>query len=167
VDSFHHKRYYPPALTLTRTSKEQTTNKQLKGSLMKYFEPLSPEVEQVATATVDAAYKIHRTLGPGLIESVYERCLIYELRKLDYEVRNQFWVSIKYDELVIEAAFRPDILVAETLLVEVKSVEQMHPVCRAQLTTYLKLMEKPLGLLINFNVPLIKQGIKRVILSKS
>lgn len=108
--------------------------------------------------------KIHRTLGAGLIESVYERCLIYELRKLNYEVRTQFCVSIKYEDLVIDDAFRPDILVADVLLVEVKSVEQMHPVYQAQLMTYLKLMEKRLGLLINFKVPYIKQGIKRVIL---
>ncbi len=107
---------------------------------MKHFEPLSPEVEKVASATVDAAYRIHRTLGAGLIESVCERCLIYEPRKLNYEVRTQFWVSIKYEDLVIDDAFRPDILVADVLLVEVKSVEQMHPVYQAQLMTYLKLM---------------------------
>ena len=86
------------------------------------------------------------------------------MRKRGYEVQTQFWVSIHYEELVIEAALRPDLLIANVLLIEVKSVEQMIPLYQAQLMTYLKLMKKRLGLLINFNVPVIKQGIKRVIL---
>ena len=131
---------------------------------MKYFEPLPPEVEKVATATVDATYKIHRALGPGLIESVYEQCLIYELRKRRFEVRDQLDLPISYDDIVIDSGLRPDLLIADVLIVEVKAVERMHPVYQAQLMTYLKLMKKRLGLLINFNVPVISQGIKRVIL---
>jgi GxxExxY protein len=131
---------------------------------MKYFEPLPPEVEKVATAVVDATYKIHRALGPGLIESVYEKCLIHELGKRHFEVRYQFDLPVAYDDIVIDSGLRPDLLIADVLIVEVKAVEQMHPVYQAQLMTYLKLMKKRLGLLINFNVPMISQGIKRVIL---
>jgi len=131
---------------------------------MKYLEPLTPEVESVAAAVVDATYKIHRALGPGLIESVYEKCLIHELRKRHFEVRNQFDLPVSYDDIVIDSGLRPDLLIADVLIVEVKAVERMHPVYQAQLMTYLKLMKKRLGLLINFNVPVISQGIKRVIL---
>ena len=131
---------------------------------MKYFEPLPPEVEKVATATVDATYKIHKALGPGLIESVYEQCLAHELRKRKFQVCTQLDLPIAYDDIVIDSGLRPDLLIADVLIVEVKSVERMHPVYQAQLMTYLKLMKKRLGLLINFNVPVISQGIKRVIL---
>jgi GxxExxY protein len=131
---------------------------------MKYFVPLPPEVEKVATAAVDATYKIHRALGPGLIESVYELCLAHELRKRRFEVRTQLDLPIAYDDIIIDSGLRPDLLVADVLIVEVKAVERMHPVYQAQLMTYLKLMKKRLGLLINFNVPVIGQGIKRVIL---
>ncbi|HEY6806965.1 MAG TPA: GxxExxY protein [Pyrinomonadaceae bacterium] len=131
---------------------------------MKVFQPLPLEVEAVATAAVDAAYKIHRALGPGLIESVYEKCLIHELQKRHFEVKSQLDLPISYDGLVIDSGLRPDLLVADVLVIEVKAVEQMHQVYQAQLMTYLKLMNKRLGLLINFNVPVISQGIKRVIL---
>jgi GxxExxY protein len=131
---------------------------------MKYFDPLPPEVERVAKAIVDATYKIHRALGPGLIESVYEQCLAYELRKRHFAVETQLDLPIHYDDIVIKCGLRPDILVANVVIVEVKSVESMHPVYQAQLMTYLKLMNKRLGFLINFNVPIISQGIKRVIL---
>jgi GxxExxY protein len=82
---------------------------------VKYFEPLPPEVEKVATAVVDARYKIHRSLGPGLIESVYEKCLIHELRKRHFEVRNQFDLPVSYEDIVIDSGLRPDLLIAEPL----------------------------------------------------
>jgi GxxExxY protein len=131
---------------------------------MKCFEPLPPEIEKVATEVVDATYKIHRALGPGLIESVYEKCLVHELRKRQFEVRSQLDLPITYDDIVIDSGLRPDLLIADLLIVEVKAVERMNPVYQAQLMTYLKLMKKRLGFLINFNVPVISQGIKRVIL---
>ena len=131
---------------------------------MKYFASLPSEVEQVATAVVDATYKIHRALGPGLIESVYEKCLTHELNKRHYSVQTQLDLPISYDDIVIESGLRPDMLIANMLIVEVKAVERMHPVYQAQLLTYLKLMKMRLGLLINFNVPVMTQGIKRVIL---
>jgi GxxExxY protein len=104
---------------------------------MKYFEPLPPEVEKVATATVDATYKIHKALGPGLIESVYELCLAHELRKRHFAVQSQLDLPIYYDDIVIDSGLRPDLLIADVLIVEVKAVEQMHPVYQAQLMTYL------------------------------
>ena len=139
--------------------KDTETQKQRR-----YFEPLPREVEVVATAVVDSAYRIHRALGPGLIESVYERCLIHELTKRGFKVLYQLDLPIHYDDIVIDSGLRPDLLVADVLLVEIKAVERLHPVHQAQLITYLKLMKKRLGLLINFNVPAISQGIKRVIL---
>lgn len=131
---------------------------------MKRFEPLPPEVEKLATITVDAAYKVHRTLGPGLLESVYELCLAHELRKRGLEVRTQMNLPITYEDITIDSGLRLDMLIAGLLLVEVKAVERMHPVHQAQVLTYLKLMHRRLGLLINFNVPVITQGIKRIIL---
>ena len=131
---------------------------------MKNFEPLPTEVEAVATATVDAAYKIHKALGPGLIESVYELCLAHELRKRGFGVRTQLDLPIRYDGITIRSGLRPDMLIAGDLIVEVKAVERMHPIYVAQMLTYLKLMNRRLGLLINFNVPVISQVIKRVIL---
>ena len=131
---------------------------------MKYFEPLSPQTEEIATATVDGAYKVHKALGPGLLESVYESCLAYELRKRSFEVRTQLDLPITYDGMIIESGLRPDILIANLVVVEVKAVEQVHPVHHAQVLTYLKLMNLRLGLLINFNVPMIAKGIRRIVL---
>lgn len=118
----------------------------------------------MATTTVDGAYKIHKTLGPGLLESVYEKCPAHELRKRKFEVLTQLDLPVTYDDVVIESGLRPDMLIANVLIVEVKAVERMHPVYQAQVMTYLKLMRIRLGLLINFNVAAISQGIKRVIL---
>src|SRR5258705_13594517 len=131
---------------------------------MKYFTPLPQEVEKLASLTVNAAYKIHKALGPGLLESVYEVCLAHELRRKGIEVQTQQLLPITYDNITIESGLRPDMLVADNLIVEVKAVEKMNPVYEAQLLTYLKLTGRRLGLLINFNVPLIKNGIKRMIL---
>ena len=131
---------------------------------MKFFEPLTPEIENIATATVDGAYKVHKALGPGLLESVYESCLAYELRKRCLEVRTQLDLPITYDGMTIETGLRPDIVIADLVVVEVKAVEQVHPVHHAQVLTYLKLMNLRLGLLINFNVPMISKGIRRIIL---
>src|ERR1043165_4660319 len=101
---------------------------------------LSPEIERIASAIVDSAFKVHSSLGPGLIESVYELCLAHELRKRGFEVRTQLDLPIKYDDITIDSGLRPDILVADVLIVEVKAVERMHPVYQAQVMTYLKLM---------------------------
>lgn len=117
----------------------------------------------MAAEVIDPAIKVHRVLGPGLLESVYEKCLSHELRKRGISVVNQVVVPVVYDNIEIEAGFRMDMLVGGVLIVELKAVERMDPVFEAQLLTYLKLSGNRLGLLISFNVPLLKQGIKRII----
>lgn len=106
---------------------------------------------EVAKIVVDAAYHIHVKMGPGLLESAYELILEHELRKRGLRVERQVAVSIVYDDLVVRDAFRADLIVEDLVIVELKSVEQMHPVYAKQLQTYLKLTGKRLGLLINFN----------------
>ncbi len=120
-------------------------------------------VEKTAREIVDAAYTVHSALGPGLLESVYETCMIHELRKRDLSVRKQVPFSVIYDGIRLEAGFRLDLLVADTVVLELKAVEAMHPVYKAQLLTYLKLTGLHLGFLINFNVPRIRDGINRMI----
>ena len=119
-------------------------------------------IDLIAKDVVDAAYKIHTKLGPGLLESAYEACLAYELTKRGYQVERQKPQPVIYDGLEIEVGYRLDILVNGEVILELKSVEQVLPIHHAQLMTYVKLSGKTLGLLINFNVPVIKQGIRRV-----
>jgi GxxExxY protein len=119
-------------------------------------------IDLIAKDAVDAAYKIHTKLGPGLLESAYEACLAYELTKRGYQVERQKPQPVIDDGLEIEVGYRLDILVNGEVILELKSVEQVLPIHHAQLMTYLKLSGKTLGLLINFNVPVIKQGIRRV-----
>ncbi|WP_337886507.1 GxxExxY protein [Fischerella thermalis] len=126
--------------------------------------PISQELDQVATQVVDAAFQVHSTLEPGLLESVYELCLEHELTKRRLSVEKQVPLPVLYDNLYIEAGFKVDLLVDRCLIVELKAVETLLPVHTAQLLTYLKLSKCRLGLLINFNVPLIKDGIKRLVL---
>jgi len=128
------------------------------------FEPVPDDVERVAKAVVDAAYRVHKALGPGLLESVYEVCLAHEIRQRKLLVATQVALPVVYDGARLDAGLRLDMLVADCLIVEVKSVEAMNPVFKAQLLTYLKLSGRRLGLLINFNVPVIKNGIRRVVL---
>ena len=128
------------------------------------FAPISDEEERIAKDIVASAYTVHITLGPGLLESVYEVCFCHELSKRGRSYRRQVVVPIVYDGITFDAGLRLDVLVEELVICELKAVETMHPVFLAQLLTQLKLTQKRLGFLINFNVPLIKQGIKRVIL---
>ncbi|HZL86858.1 MAG TPA: GxxExxY protein [Pirellulaceae bacterium] len=127
------------------------------------FAPLTEVEERIAKAIVNACFRFHSTLGPGLIEGVYEVCVCHELAKAGFKVRRQQYVSIKYDNITIKKALRLDILVNDLVICEVKAVLDMHPVFEAQLLTYLKLTDKRLGFLVNFNVPLIKDGIQRFI----
>jgi GxxExxY protein len=119
-------------------------------------------IDLIAKDVVDAAFKIHTKLGPGLLESAYEACLAHELTKRGYQIERQKPQPVIYDGLEIEVGYRLDVLVNGEVIVELKSVEQVLPIHHAQLMTYLKLSGKTLGLLINFNVPVIKQGIRRV-----
>ena len=118
--------------------------------------------DQIAKDVVDAAFKIHTKLGPGLLESAYEACLSHELVRRGYQVERQKPQPVIYEGLEIEVGYRLDILINGEVILELKAVEQVLPIHHAQLMTYLKLSGKTLGLLINFNVPLIKQGIKRI-----
>lgn len=123
--------------------------------------PISAEINALSGEIVDAAYRVHSALGPGLLESVYETCLAYELTKRGCKVDRQFSVPITYDGNRLDAGLRLDLLVGGEIIVEVKAVERILPVHEAQLLSHLKLAEKQLGFLINFNVPIIKDGIKR------
>ena len=118
---------------------------------------------EIAKIIVDAALKIHRRLGPGLLESVYEATLAHELRARGLSVTQQLGVPVNYDGVRLGLGFRADLVVGNKVLVEIKSVELIAPVHRKQLQTYLRLMGLHLGLLINFNVELIKDGIQRVV----
>ena len=124
----------------------------------------SEREEQVARAIVDAAYAVHSALGPGLLENIYEVCFCHELSKRGLSYRRQVVVPITYEGITFDEGFRVDVLVEDMVICELKAVEVMHPVFMAQLLTYLKLTGRRLGFLINFNVPIIKQGIKRVVL---
>ena len=122
------------------------------------------DVERVAKAVLDAALAVHKALGPGLLESVYEACLCHELTKRGIPFRSQVFLPIVYDGVKLDAGLRLDLVVAECLIVELKAVEKSNPLFEAQLLTYLKLTGHRLGLLLNFNVPLLKDGIKRLVL---
>ena len=126
--------------------------------------PLPHEVELTATAVVDGAFKVHKALGPGLLESVYHTCLLHELRVRCLRVESEVAVPIVYGDVRLDGGLRIDMLVNDSVIVELKAVDVMNPVFEAQVLSYLKLTGRRLGLLINFNVPLIKKGIKRLIL---
>ena len=126
--------------------------------------PLSAKEEYIAKKLVNAAYIVHKTLGPGLLESVYEVCFCHELKKAGLEVRRQVPIPIVYDGIKFGLSLRLDILVEDLVICELKAVELMHPIFEAQLLTHLKLTKRRLGFLINFNVVKIKEGIKRMIL---
>lgn len=131
---------------------------------MSYGETTSESIEVVARPIVDAAFKVHIAQGPGLLESGYVTCLAYELGRRGLKVGRQIAVPVLCDGVVLDAELRLDLLVEDSVIVEVKAVEKMIPVFHAQALTYLKLAGHRLCLLINFNVPLIKDGIKRVVL---
>ena len=128
------------------------------------FQPLSEKEESIAERIVDAAYTVHKKLGPGLLEKVYEVCFCLELSKRKLSSKRQIDVPIVYDGLSFDEGLRIDVLVEDLIICELKAVETINPVWEAQLLSYLKLTEKRLGFLINFNVPVIKKGIKRIIL---
>jgi GxxExxY protein len=123
----------------------------------------SPEHDSTARQIVDSAFAVHKTLGPGLLESVYEQCLGYELAVRQLAVERQVFVPVIYRDMRIDAGFRMDMVVGGLIVVEIKAVEKTLPIHEAQLLTYLKLSRYRVGLLINFNVPLIKDGIRRMI----
>ena len=120
------------------------------------------QIDRIAKEVVDAAFKVHSNLGPGLLESAYEAYLAHELTKRGYRVERQKAQPVIYEGLEIEVGYRLDLLVEDLIIIELKAVEQLAPIHQAQLLTYLKLSSKQLGFLVNFNVPLIKDGIRRI-----
>ena len=132
---------------------------------MKEYKPLSIEEERIGKLVVNGAFKVHKALGPGLLEKIYEIALEHELKKCGLQVTKQFDIPIVYDGITFEEGFRLDILVEDLVICEIKAVDQVNPVWQAQVLSHLKLTGKRLGFLINFNVPLIKQGIKRFVLT--
>ena len=128
------------------------------------YKKLSEREEYLAKQIVDIAIKIHRELGPGLLESVYAKCFYYELVKRDIQFIKQKEVPIIYQTLQIDDGLRLDLLIEDLIIIELKAQENYHPVWEAQLLSYSKLTNKRLGFLVNFHVPLMKDGIKRIIL---
>lgn len=128
------------------------------------LKPLTEKEENIGKAIVNAAFTVHKSLGPGLLEKVYEVCFCYELKKFGMNYQKQVDIPIVYDNITFEEGLRLDVLVEDLVIVELKAVDEMNPVYQAQILSYLKLTGKRLGYLINFNIPLIKDGIKRLIL---
>ncbi len=127
------------------------------------FDPISKDTEEIAKIILDAAYQVHTALGPGLLESVYEACLVYELRLKNIKVKSQLSLPVIYKGIEVDSGYRLDILVEDCVIVEIKSSDIITPVHCAQLLTYLKLTNIRLGLLLNFNVVHLRNGIKRII----
>ncbi len=128
------------------------------------YKELTLEEERIGAAIVDAAFKVHSALGPGLLEKIYEICMQHELRKVGLDAKRQVEICVEYDGITFDDALRIDIVVEDLVIVELKAVDVVNPVWRAQTLSYMKLTQTRLGYLINFNVPLIKNGIKRMIL---
>jgi GxxExxY protein len=140
-----------------------TTRRKADEMTSKSFDPIPDETEVVVEQILDGAFAVHRALGPGLLESVYEICLCRELAKRNLLFIRQLEIPIQYDGLRLESGLRIDLLVADRVVVELKATELHQSLFEAQLLTYLKLAERRMGLLINFNVPLLKDGIRRVV----
>ncbi len=128
------------------------------------FKLLSKREESIAEKIVDAAFMVHKVLGPGLLERVYEVCFCHELSKRELKYQRQVDLPITYDGMIFDEGLRLDVLVEELIICELKAVDEMNPVWKAQILSHLRLTGKRLGFLINFNVPFIKNGINRIIL---
>ncbi len=125
---------------------------------------LTVEEEEVGRAVVNAAFYVHKTLGPGLLERVYEVCFCHVLSKRGYRVQRQIDIPIVFEDKTFDEGLRLDVIVNDLVVCELKALEHVHPVWQAQLLSHMKLTGKRLGYLINFNVPLIKDGIQRMVL---
>ena len=128
------------------------------------FEVISEEEERIGKEVVNAAYLIHKELGPGLLEKVYEVCFCHVLAAKGFSVKRQLDIPIVFDGIQFEEGLRLDVLINDLVICELKALENVNPVWEAQLLSHLKLTNKRLGYLINFNVPLIKNGIKRMVI---
>ena len=128
------------------------------------FKLLSKREESIAEKIVDAAFTVHKVLGPGLLERVYKVCFCHELSKRELKYKRQVDLPITYGGMIFDEGLRLDVLVEELIICELKTVDEMNPVWKAQILSHLRLTVKRLGFLINFKVPLIKNGINRIIL---
>ena len=127
---------------------------------------INEELEKIGKIIVHSTYKVHKELGPGLLEKIYEACLAYEIKKARLDVKRQVELPVIYDGIDLNENLRLDLLVEDLVIIEIKSVDKVNPVWKAQIISHLKLTNNKLGFLINFNVPLIKDGIKRFINTK-
>jgi GxxExxY protein len=122
------------------------------------------EADHIGRSIVNAAYLVHKQLGPGLLERVYEACVVHELRKIGFGVVRQIEIPIRYDGMTFKEGLRLDLLVENKVIVEIKAVETVNPVWQAQVLSHLRLTGLRLGYLLNFNVPIIKEGMRRFVL---
>ena len=121
------------------------------------------DIEAIATKIVNSSLSVHKALGPGLLESVYQKCLAYELENEGLNVKCEIPVPVKYNDINMDMGFRADMIVDNSIIIENKTVDQIHPIHEAQLLTYLKVTNIQLGFLLNWNVTLMKNGIKRMV----
>jgi GxxExxY protein len=120
--------------------------------------------EDLTKEIIGAAIEVHKTVGPGLLEGVYEECLCHELQLRNLSFERQIIVPVTYKGVILDCGYRLDLLIENTVILELKSVDRIHPIFEAQLLTYMRMLQKPVGLLINFNVPILRSGIIRKVL---
>ncbi|MDQ3087285.1 MAG: GxxExxY protein [Acidobacteriota bacterium] len=125
--------------------------------------PESQKINRITEKIIGCAIEVHRNLGPGLLESAYEKCLCYELTQAGFEYKQQLPLPVIYKGINLECGYRMDVVVEDLVIVEIKAIERILPVHEAQLLSYLKLYNKKVGLLMNFHVPMLKSGLKRIV----
>lgn len=130
----------------------------------KNIHPIPDETEEIGKIIVDAAYRVHKKLGPGLLEKIYETCLVYELKKRGLDAQRQVPIPIQYDGLKFDEGFTADVIVENKIIVEIKAVDEINSVWKAQILSHLRLTKMRLGYLINFNTINIGKGISRLVL---
>ena len=132
-------------------------------SVLQKYSDMSTDTDKLSKEVVDCIFQVHREIGPGYLEKIYEDCLVLELQNRNLQFQRQYPVKMEYKGAEISSQFILDLVVEEQIIIELKSVEKMHPVYDAQIYSYLKSTGLPLGFLVNFNVPLIKNGIRRFV----
>jgi len=125
--------------------------------------PESQKINRITEKIIGCAIEVHRNLGPGFLESAYEKCLCYELTQAGFEYKQQLPLPVIYKGINLECGYRMDVVVEDLVIVEIKAIERILPVHEAQLLSYLKLYNKKVGLLMNFHVPMLKSGLKRIV----
>ena len=130
---------------------------------MKNKEIIRKKANIITDKVIGASIEVHKSLGPGLLESIYEECLCFELNQLNLEYDRQADIPVVYKNLKLDGGYRADLIIENLVIVELKTVEKILPVHEAQLLTYLKITKIPIGLLLNFNVPVLKNGVKRIV----